>query len=357
MIRPSIPRQTIAFAAALVLLAAASPAFAAPPSPEDVAAAEALFRDGKTLLQQGKFDEACPKLAESQRLDPAGGTLLTLGLCYEAAGKTATAWVVFGDALVAGERDKRPDRVKLAREHAAALEKKLSYLTVELAPGVTFPEGLVVTRDGAPLSRVALGTAIPADPGKHVVAASAPRFLPRSVEIVLGTAGDRQKVTVPALEPEPAPPPSDPPKNIVLDEPPKDIVPPPLGDADKPAPAPSPALRYAAIGLGALSVVSLGVGAYFGIRAKSEHDDAVARCPASPCPDDVGITKNEDARKSAVVANVTIGAGVVALAGGVVLWLVAPKAEATKKTGGAARVTALPFVGPDGAGMFVGGHF
>ena len=83
-----------------LILATSSAAWAAP-TPEDVALSEALFREGKTLLQEGKFDQACPKLAESHRLDPAGGTLVTLGLCYEGAGKTASAWVVFGDALVA----------------------------------------------------------------------------------------------------------------------------------------------------------------------------------------------------------------------------------------------------------------
>ena len=37
--------------------------------------ADALFKEGRALLDAKKFDEACPKLAESQRLDPGAGTL------------------------------------------------------------------------------------------------------------------------------------------------------------------------------------------------------------------------------------------------------------------------------------------
>src|SRR5262245_53123818 len=85
----------IGFCAALAF--APEPAWTAP-TPAEVAVAEALFRQGKDLLAAGKTSEACPKLAESQRIDPAGGTLIALALCYEADGKTASAWVVFGEA-------------------------------------------------------------------------------------------------------------------------------------------------------------------------------------------------------------------------------------------------------------------
>src|SRR6478735_9605838 len=52
-------------------------------SPTDQAKAEALFDEGRRLLAAARFAEACPKFAESQRLDSALGTLLNLGDCYE----------------------------------------------------------------------------------------------------------------------------------------------------------------------------------------------------------------------------------------------------------------------------------
>ena len=56
-------------------------------SSSDKAAAEALFDQGVRLMKQNSFSDACPKLEESERIDPAVGTLLYLGECYERVGK------------------------------------------------------------------------------------------------------------------------------------------------------------------------------------------------------------------------------------------------------------------------------
>src|SRR5262249_17506611 len=64
----------------------------AEPTRQDIARADALFREAPTLVQKGQLSEACAKYAESQRLDPANGTLLNLALCNEKQGRHAAAY-------------------------------------------------------------------------------------------------------------------------------------------------------------------------------------------------------------------------------------------------------------------------
>src|SRR5258708_37292521 len=61
----------------------------------DPVAARTLFDEGRKLLADGKYDAACPKLEESQRLDPGMGTLVNLAECWEHIGRTALAWARF----------------------------------------------------------------------------------------------------------------------------------------------------------------------------------------------------------------------------------------------------------------------
>src|SRR6185503_17629353 len=91
-------------------------------------AAEALFVEGKRLMGAGNYAEACPKIAESQRIDPGPGTLLTLATCYDRSGKTASAWTTYKDALGVIDPVKRKEWAARAKERVAALEPSLSKL-------------------------------------------------------------------------------------------------------------------------------------------------------------------------------------------------------------------------------------
>src|SRR4051812_48456348 len=87
-----------------------APLVARAATPADKAAAESLFASALALLSEKKFSEACPKLEESQRLDPASGTLLNLAWCHEMEGKTATAWAEYKKLLALADAEGRVDR-------------------------------------------------------------------------------------------------------------------------------------------------------------------------------------------------------------------------------------------------------
>ena len=64
----------------------------------DAASAEALFREGRSLIKQGKLDAGCDKLDASEKLESSVGTLLNLGDCREKNAQVASAWGVFLEA-------------------------------------------------------------------------------------------------------------------------------------------------------------------------------------------------------------------------------------------------------------------
>src|SRR5256885_15012907 len=117
-------------AVGLALLSLAAPAAA---QSRDAATAEALFRQGRQAIENKNYQEACAKFSESQKLDPAAGTLMNLATCEEKVGKLASAWQHWKEALDA--LPLKDDRVGFARSRVEELEKKLRRLQVTLSSG------------------------------------------------------------------------------------------------------------------------------------------------------------------------------------------------------------------------------
>lgn len=280
----------------------------------DSSVAEALFQEGRRLSAEHRYAEACPKFAESQRLEPAIGTLLNLATCHAAEGKTASAWSEFTRALAEARRDDRVDAAQLAEARLAELLPQLAKLRIEVAPGEDVP-GLQVFLDGQVLQKPAWGVAAPVNPGKHTLRASAPGYVEWALEVELGPSEARTQA-IPALVPKPSEP-----------------GPAPASSSSPPSPTePEPARPDAwstqkslAVGVGAVGVVGLATSLVLGLSAKSTFDRSAPHCDAQGC-DDVGLGLRHDAVVRGNVATIVFGVGAVALAGGGVLWLTAPRA-------------------------------
>ena len=249
-------------------------------------------------MEEGKVAEACPQLAESQRLDPGGGTVLALALCHEAEGKTATAWKELREALDAAQKGERRDREQFIRPRLDDLAARLSTLQIDLDPGAASSPGVRVLRDGAPVPRPEWGLAVPVDPGVHEVSLVVDGVSVSARTVSVGVARDHQRITleVPRAENRPAAvaPPSPP-------EPAPVVV-----DAD-----PRSGRRAAFYAGAAVGVVGLGLGAAYGIRAAHEWSSARSACPDRTCTDASGVQKASDARTAGYVSTVAFGVGLL----------------------------------------------
>jgi hypothetical protein len=313
-------------------------------------AAQALFDDAKASMEKGDYAAACPKLEESQRLQPAGGTLLFLGLCLEGTGKTASAWARFNEALSTARRDARTDRERVAQQHVATLAAKLTRLDIVVPDGARAASGLRVSRDGEDIPAPLWGAPIPVDPGQHTVRVTAARMKPW--ETVVATAGDgaTASVTVPPLEPDPDATAPEAIPSAVVTAPPTPPPPPPPQEAEH---ATGGGQRTIALLVGGAGVVALGIGTYFGVTALSKKN---SETPANGCPNgstggcmSAGVAISQDAFHDGNVATIALGVGAAALIGGAVLWLTAPSAPAS------VRIT--PTVGRASAGLGLTGDW
>jgi hypothetical protein len=87
--------------------------------------------------------------------------------------------------------------------------------------------------------------------------------------------------------------------------------------------------RVLALVAGGIGVVGIGVGTVFGLQAKSRHDEAENYCSGAVCTDRRGVTAGDDARSAANVSTIAMIIGAVGVAGGVTLWLTAPRENTT----------------------------
>lgn len=280
---------------------------APPPQPTSGLRAQQLFDEGRTLLKEGRFAEACTKLAESQELDPGGGTLLNLGICRKLEGRTATASRLLAQALEQARADGRADRIATAERNLAELGPLLSRLTLRLAPGERAPD-LVVELDGRALAPEALGSALEVDPGSHQVRALRPGHVSFVTAVTVGERADRKLVEIPALAPEPAPPRGAPPP-VVTSAPKR-----PGRPVPKRAPATNPRdpatprwLAYGLIGTGAASLVA---GSIFGIRALELRNDSDRHFDGTSCKLQSCVDDWNRAKGFALASDIGIGAGV-----------------------------------------------
>jgi hypothetical protein len=182
-------------------------------------------------------------------------------------------------------------------------------------------------RNGQLIPPALYGVPFPVDAGQHEITARAPGrqvwsnivevkatadfrnvqipLLPESHVAAATTGGDVAPSTSstysPGFSPEPA--------AVAPEGPPRDLTPVYL--------------------LGGVGAAALGIGAIFGVRASDKDDESKLLCP-SDCRKPQGADKNEAARTSALVANISYGVGAAALLTTAYLFFTAGSSSASR---------------------------
>ena len=284
------------------------------------ATAEALFQQAAQLMEQKKFNEACEQFAASQELDPGLGTTLYLADCYEQAGKTASAWALFQEAADHARRVQQADREQIATERAQKLTGRLSKLELRVPAARRVP-GLELRINNAPVPSASWSSPLPVDPGPTRIEARAPGKKPWAFELEVADGPATQVVEMAELANAPQPLPTES-ANMVSEK---------LAPKD-----PGATQRTIGYVVGAVGVVGLAVGGYFGYRAMSLNKDSKANCRAedSNACTPAGVVAREDAQTAATISTISSIGGGALLGTGLTLVFTSPSAASARASSG-----------------------
>jgi hypothetical protein len=122
-------------------------------------------------MQKKQYAQACPLLEKSEALDPGGGTLLNLAVCYEGKGALAQAYATYQEVLSEAHRENRNDRAETASRRIEAIAPRVPHLKIVLPDHVGDPS-VVLQLDDLIMGSTLIGVATPVDPGMHHVRVS-----------------------------------------------------------------------------------------------------------------------------------------------------------------------------------------
>lgn len=309
-------RRLRAAVSALAILATAGTVAA----DEKTQRADKLFEEGKAMLDKN-LAGACEKFEESLLFNAqAIGTLLNVALCDEKLGRYASAVAKFTEARDRAKEQGMDVHRKVAEEHIHALADKVPHVTLKFSVP-PLPQTLIVIDEKlVPFDAIANH---PVDPGAHDIVVSAPGHLAYKAHFEL-TGGESKNLSIPPLK-----------KSITVQSSRRSIG------------------KITAV----TGIAAVGTGIILGMVAKRKFDSATDNCnrilkdmdKVWQC-DPTGYADTRSARTLGTVGTVVGGIGLLAVGVGTYLWLRSPN-------GGEQRVSVLPHVGPDGAGIAAVGRF
>jgi len=277
----------------------------------DPAAAEELFRQGRAASEKKDYASACAKFRESNRLDPAVGTVFNIADCEEKLGRLATSWTLFQE--VVQRLPATDDRRSIAEKRAQKLEPRVPKLTVHLSHSER--TDIIVKRDGVLLGNASLDTPLPVDPGDHTVVVEAPGTRPAEFHTTIAE-GQRSALEVALGEAAPAG------SNVIT--PPK----------TEPTPAPgATGHSTAAYIVGGVGAAALVTGMVAGVLTLNKKSTVNSECVGKECSQ-AGLDAANAGKTLGVVTTVGLITGAVGIGAATYLFVSAPSpSESTRSSG------------------------
>jgi hypothetical protein len=269
-------------------------------SPVDRAAE--LFQRGREAMKRSEHAAACEAFAASQALDPSPGTLLNLAVCEERLGHLLRARDFAREFIRSAPPvdDRGPRAVALA----AHLDERIPTLTID-APTDTPAEAQLLLDDNE-LPREKWHTAVPVEPGEHVVVLRRPGLAEWRVQL---TIAEGEKLTTTPI-----------PKPRVAAQ--ETIV--PIAATRNVDAPPSSQLPTAFWTSAAVGGVGLGVAALSGILVLSNRSVVDDHCAQKRC-DAEGLAAGERGALWSTVNTVALPVGLIGTAFATYFFLSSPK--------------------------------
>jgi tetratricopeptide (TPR) repeat protein len=317
--------------------------------------ADSLFKQGKKLMGEKKYSEACPAFEESFKLDPGIGGELNVARCYEEWGKLGRAYKAYTQAAKMAKEANDPRAPKID-ELVAGLDKTVPRITIKVSKGGD-PTAVKAALDGTSVDGATIGQAQVVDPGPHTIEYRVAGITKKKVvAIERGGSSDVFVEADVAAVANDGKGHDGHDTHDTHDKHDKHVDEPDRSHVETP-PAPGRNQRIAGLAIGGAGVVAIGVASYMTLSARGKYNDALsAHCMSmtNGC-DDTGLSITHDARHEANVATVVFVIGGLAVGGGVTLYLLAPKGHSARASDERA-VWVMPSVSTDGGGIVVGGR-
>ena len=338
-------RRLVAIGAILGVCLSAAAGAAEPagtPRTEDVRRdrARELFTRGAELALEERYQEALAAFEQSARLFPHASTSYNIAFSERALGRVTRARKQLHAALArdaaSATRELTPEQRAASEQLRVELDQRVARVRITLEPA-----SLRLAVDGRPLEagergELLAGTREPGEPETPPTGSFEALLDPGGhVFLLADQRGHRQFVERRFASGR------NPPVALTLD-PDRALI-----DRGAPQRPYWDGRRIGAVALGSVGIAGVAVGVGFAVSAGSLWSDAQEACPAqSRCPDDLGQDQSSEALQHGNIATAAFVISGAALAGGALLWLMAPSAE----PGDVA-------VGWDGRGLRLTGRF